>query len=258
MWLPVVVELVEVVLIVVEVVDVEVVERALPVTKDHILRMLSCPLMERSERRPRPRIEALADLVFGLSLSIGSISLISSPSTSTGQIESHIAAFAFTFFILITAWIIYTADMSVLPIETKSITFLNVLLLLLVALVPYLLNSVEITNPNLTQIQASALRDFSSTLFAIDLAGVLFILAAFAHVISMEEKKLVEPALAANFRNGRNRLAVIAVAMAVSVAPPFWQLELYDIPLRIYIWYLPLFIYWLGRLLRPENSAYTP
>jgi len=175
-----------------------------------------------------------------------------------GQIGSHIAAFAFTFFILISAWIIYTTDMSVLPIETTSITFLNVWLLLLVALVPYLLNSVEVVSPNLTPVQASALRDFSSTLFAIDLAGVLFILAAFAHVISMEEKKLVEPALAAIFRNGRNRLAVIAVVMAVSIAPPFWQLALYGIPVRIYLWYLPLFSYWLGRLLRPENKAHTP
>ncbi len=215
-------------------------------------------MMERSEKRPRPRIEALADLVFGLSLSIGSIALISSPPTSTGEIGSHIAAFAFTFLILITAWLIYTTDMSVLPIETTSITVLNVGMLLLVALVPYLLNSVEVVNPNLTSIQASALRDFSSSLFAIDLSGILFILAAFAHVISMEEKKLVEPALAATFRNGRNRMAVVAVVMAVSVAPPFWQLAVSGIPVRICLWYLPLVSYWSGRLLRPENRTQTP
>ncbi|MGD0477986.1 MAG: hypothetical protein ABSB29_07465 [Nitrososphaerales archaeon] len=214
--------------------------------------------MEPSERRPRPRIEALADLVFGLSLSIGSIALISTPPSSTGEIGSHIAAFAFTFFILITAWIIYTTDMSVLPVETKSITFLNVGLLLLVAIVPYLLNSVEVVNPSLTPIQASALRDFSSSLFAIDLTGILFILAAFAHIISIEEKNLVEPALAAIFRNGRNRMAVIAVVMAISVAPQFWQFALFSIPVRIYVWYLPLVSYWLGRLLRPENMTYTP
>jgi len=214
--------------------------------------------MEPSEKRPRPRIEALADLVFGLSLSIGSIALISTPPTSTGEIGSHIAAFAFTFFILITAWIIYTTDMSVLPIETTSITFLNVGLLLLVALVPYLLNNVEVVNPSLASSQASALRDFSSSLFAIDLSGILFILAAFAHVISIEEKKLVEPALATTFRNGRNSMAVIAVIMAVSVAPPFWQLEVFDIPVRIYLWYLPLVSYWLGRLLRPEDRNYVP
>jgi uncharacterized membrane protein len=214
--------------------------------------------MEPSEKRPRPRIEDLADLVFGLSLSIGSIALISTPPASTGEIGSHVAAFAFTFFILITAWIIYTTDMSVLPIETKSITFLNVGLLLFVALVPYLLNSVEVVNPSLTPVEASALRDFSSSLFAIDLAGVLFILAAFAHIISLEEKKLVEPALATIFRNGRNRMVVIAVVMAVSVAPQFWQWVLFGVPVRIYVWYLPLASYWLGRLLRPENRTFTP
>jgi uncharacterized membrane protein len=214
--------------------------------------------MEQSEKRPRPRIEALADLVFGLSLSIGSIALISTPPASTGEIGSHIAAFAFTFFILITAWIIYTTDMSVLPIETAPITFLNVGLLLLVALVPYLLNSVEVVNPSLAPSQASALRDFSSSLFAIDLSGVLFILAAFAHIISMEEKKLVEPALATTFRNGRNRMAVIALVMAISIAPQFWQLALFGIPVRIYLWYLPLVSYWLGRLFRPEDRAHIP
>ncbi len=34
------------------------------------------------ERRPRPRIETLADLVFGLSLSIGAIGLIASAPTT--------------------------------------------------------------------------------------------------------------------------------------------------------------------------------
>jgi len=208
--------------------------------------------MEPSGRRPRPRIEALADLVFGLSLSIGSIALISTTATSTGEIGSHIAAFAYTFFILITAWIIYTTDMSVLPVETTAITLLNVGLLLLVALVPYLFNNVESAN------QASALRDFSSSLFAIDLAGILFILAAFAHIISIEEKQLVEPALAATFRKGRNRIAAIAVVMAVTIAPPLWQLALFGIPVRIYLWYLPLVSYWFGRLLKPENWTYIP
>ncbi len=68
-----------------------------------------------SERRPRPRIETLADLVFGLSLSIGAIGLIASSPTTQAEINSHIFAFGFTFLVLITAWIIYTTYMSVLP-----------------------------------------------------------------------------------------------------------------------------------------------
>jgi len=177
--------------------------------------------------------------------------------TSTTEINSHIAAFVFTFLILITAWLVYTTYMSVLPIETVLGTFLNVALLLLVALVPYLLNGVELVNPSLTPSQASSIRDYSSSLFALDLAGILFILATFAHVISVEENKLVAPELVVLFRNGRNRLLLLAVVMGVTVLPIFWQVTWFGVPLRLYAWYLPLISYWVGRLVRPENRTYS-
>jgi hypothetical protein len=208
------------------------------------------------ERRPRPRIESLADLIFGLSLSIGSIALLTTSAKSPFDIDSHILAFAFTFLLLITAWIIYTTDMSVLPLETRVTTFLNVLLLLLVALVPYLLNAVEFIDPSITPEASFAIRDYSSSLFALDLSGILFILAAFAHVISIEENKLVAPEVAQLFRNGRNRMVVLAVVMAASIAPVFWQTILLGIPARIYLWYLPLISYWVGRALRPDSRNY--
>lgn len=208
------------------------------------------------EKRPRPRIETLADLIFGLSLSIGSIALIANSPTSPAEIGSHIFAFAFTFLILITAWLIYTTFMSVLPVETKSVTFINVALLLLVALVPYLLNSVELVNPELSPADASATRDFASTLFALDLSGILVILASFAHVISIEEKNLVAPELATFFRNGRNRQIVLAGLMAVSIAPQFWQVTIFGVPAKLYMWYLPLVSYWVGRAVRPESRTY--
>jgi uncharacterized membrane protein len=211
----------------------------------------------QGERRPRPRIETLADLIFGLSLSIGSIALIASAPATDEELVSHIAAFGFTFLIIITAWIIYTTDMSVLPAETKPIMFLNVALLLLVAIVPYLLNSTEITNSALTAAQASSIKDFASSLFALDLGGILVILAAFAHVISLEENKLVAPELARLFRNGRNRMIAISVIMFVSIAPQFWQWTVFGYPSRLYIWYIPLVSYWLGRVFRPESRTYT-
>src|SRR5437879_12613178 len=89
------------------------------------------------ERRPRPRIETLADLVFGLSLSIGAIGLIASAPATQGEINSHIYAFGFTFLVLITAWIIYTTFMSVLPGEVRAMKFFNVVMLLLVAAIHY-------------------------------------------------------------------------------------------------------------------------
>jgi hypothetical protein len=213
--------------------------------------------MQQVERRPRARIETLADLVFGVSLGIGSIVLIGNAPLSSEEANGHVVAFMFTFLILITAWIIYTTDMSVLPVETRVMTFLNVILLLLVALVPYLLNGVEIANPSLSASGSSAVRDYLSTLFALDLTGILLILATFAHVISVEEKKLVSPQLVALFRNGRNRMLVLAVIMAVTVLPIFWQVQIFGVPARLYAWYLPLISYWVGRAVRPDSRTYA-
>jgi uncharacterized membrane protein len=206
--------------------------------------------------RPRPRIETLADLVFGLSLSIGSIALIANPPKSTDEITTHILAFAYTFFVLITAWLIYTTYMSVLPTETRTVTFLNIALLLLVAIVPYLLNGVEVVNPALTPQAVSAIQDYSSMLFAFDLGGILIILATFAHVISVEERKLVAPELVTLFKNGRNRMALLSILIIASIAPQFWQWTLLGIPLRLYLWYPPLISYWVGRAINPVSRTY--
>ena len=207
--------------------------------------------------RPRPRIETLSDLVFGLSLSIGSIALIANPPKSVDEITTHILAFAYTFFVLITAWMIYTTYMSVLPTETRAVTFLNVGLLLLVAIVPYLLTGVEVANPTLTPQAVSAIQDYSSTLFALDLGGILIILATFAHVISLEERGLVPPDIVQLFKNGRNRMALLAVLTLASVAPQFWQWTLLGIPLRLYLWYPPLISYWVGRAINPASRTYN-
>lgn len=159
-------------------------------------------------------------------------------------------AFAFTFFFLITAWVIYTTFMSVLPQETRSFTFLNIALLLLVSLVPFLLNSAELGPPEI--------RDYASTVFALDLTGMLVILGTFAHVLGLEEKRLVAPEAARLFRNGRNRMFVLAGFMALSIAPVFWEWTVLGVPVRLYMWCVPLVSYWAGLALRPASRSYKP
>ena len=84
-------------------------------------------------------------------------------------------------------------------------------MLALVAIIPYLLNNVEFVNQTLSAADSSQIRDYSSSLFAIDLAGILAILAIFSHVISIEEKNLVTPEIARVFRQSRTVQATLAV-----------------------------------------------
>ncbi len=172
---------------------------------------------ERPRRRPRPRLESLSDLIYGLSLSIGAISLVitNAQSSTVSDINRNVLEFLFVFLLLITSWIIYTSDMSVLPIETRLVTFLNVVLLILVAIFPYLFDQVVSTfNPDSVQ-------EYASILFTADLAGTLVIMASFAHIIAREEEHLVDGEIMIRFRTARNRMSVLTVVVLLSLAAPW-------------------------------------
>ncbi|TMI11547.1 low temperature requirement protein A [Candidatus Bathyarchaeota archaeon] len=198
---------------------------------------------EEHGKHPRPRLETLSDLIYGLSLSIGAISLVitNNQRSAPGDINRNILEFLFVFLILITSWIIYTSDMSVLPVETRLVTFLNVILLILVAIIPYLFDQ-AVSQYNLIGDQ-----DYASTLFAIDYAGTLLILAGFAHIISQEEKQLVDGDQMVRLRRIRNRLTLLTIIVLFSLAVP-WSWLLFGIQVRLFIWYVPIISFWLNRM----------
>ena len=90
--------------------------------------------MGQLDQRPRPRIESLTDLVFGLAPSIGSIILISKQPSKPDDLYRAIAWFGFSFLILIQIWFRFTEIMLVLPVQTTWTRVLNTILLFLVAL----------------------------------------------------------------------------------------------------------------------------
>jgi len=141
---------------------------------------------------------------------------------------------------------VYTFQLSVLPVETRLVTFLNVIMLTLVALTPYLLNNVEYFGST-----SDGVPEYASILFAIDLAGMLAILATFSHVISIEENALVEYQVAQVFRQSRNVQFVLCILIACSITPIFWQLRFLTIPVRIYFWLIPIAVYWVRRFRQP-------
>lgn len=200
--------------------------------------------------RPRPRLETLSDLIFGLSLSIAAIALIAQAPTSTGEINSHIFAYVFTFLILITTWLAYTNIMSVLPLETRTVTVLNVTMLLLVTLSPFLLNTVEISNKSLSTTEAMMISDYASQLFALNLAALLTIIGLFYHILTIEEKALIAPELVGRFRTARNLMFVLAGVFVISIAPQFGSWMILGYPLRFILWYVPIISFWTRFLLR--------
>ena len=195
-----------------------------------------------STQRPRPRIQSLSDLIFGLALSIGALTLIGNKPTDAAMLFGNIATFGFSFLILIFVWFRYTETMSVLPIETTRTRSLNTALLFLVAIEPYLFNQLSFGLTAATPTVFSNLpQDVASAAYALDLGAIWLILAAFTHILSIEEKALVAPDLFKKYRSMRNLEIVVAVFFLVSILPPFWT-QIGGTSLRYLTWALTFFV----------------
>jgi uncharacterized membrane protein len=187
-------------------------------------------------KRPRPRIESLSDLIFGLALSIGTISLITRIPGSPANIVIDIVQFGFSFLILISVWISYTSIMSVLPVEDRTTTILNVVMLFLVAIEPYLFYLNVVFDLSGHEI----LLDSASAIYALDMAGLLTILALFTHQLTIEERNLLPKDSLNKYRHVRNLLLASAGFFGLTVLPIFWFLRIEETPLRFYLWFVPL------------------
>src|SRR5208283_2785084 len=89
----------------------------------------------------RPMVDAekeAAKFVFGLAVAIGTLSLITRVPARPFAMLIDVAEFGFSFLILISVWLGYWSIMSVLPLEDNTIVILNVALLFLVGIEPYL------------------------------------------------------------------------------------------------------------------------
>jgi uncharacterized membrane protein len=196
-------------------------------------------------RGPKTRIESLTDLIFGLALSIGSVSLLSKPPSSPADVTMDLAGFGFSFLILISIWFRYTNIMSVLPVETSGTMFLNAVMLFLVSIEPYLLSLLVSGSFQASEV---AVLIFASEAYALDLAGLTSIMGLFAHQLTIEERKLVKPELVGQYRHIRNVQYLAAFLFAVSALPPFWAWEILGTPTRFFLWYAILVFIWISRL----------
>jgi len=189
-------------------------------------------------RISRSRIESLSDVIFGLALAISTFPLISRlPAKPFGMILD-ISEFGFGFLILISVWMGYTNTMSVLPVENNTVITLNLLLLFLVSIEPYLFY----LNITYDLVSHELFLNLSSILYALDMAGLMIILGLFTHQLSREERGLIPKDSIKGHKRVRNILFVSATLFAITTLPIFWSIRVYAQPMRFYFWFIPLIL----------------
>jgi uncharacterized membrane protein len=183
---------------------------------------------------PRPRIQSLSDLIFGLALSIGSLNLISQKPTSLLEIATSLVYFGFTFYVLASVWVRYSRIMSVLPSETGMVLAINILLLFLVSVEPYLYNLMigSSNAPPPGQLYLGT----TTSLFAADMGSIMLILAYFSNQLTAEERKLIPKELLRNYRLLTYSSVITAALFFVSILPIFWSLAVLGIQSRFFLW----------------------
>jgi len=203
--------------------------------------------MSGTVTRPRPRIESLSDLIFGLALSIGAISLIGNPPLAPTQLYNDLISFAFSFLILISVWIRYTQIMSVLPLENRRTIFLNIVLLFCVSIEPFLFNLLSARNLSTDSPDQVRLVDSASQLYAVDLGAMMLILGFFTYLIASEERKLIASDLIKQFKLQSYAQIISGALFFVTVHPIFWNTVVLGSPLRFDFWAVPAVMIWIRR-----------
>ena len=212
--------------------------------------------------RPRPRIESLSDLVFGLALSIGAFALVSNPPLTDGEFYYDVGTFAFNFIVLISIWLRYTRIMSVLSVETRGTILLNGVLLFTVALEPFIFNILRsfntINHPTL------ALYEAASSFFGLDVGGMMLIMAVFTLALADEENRLVPKAMLRQLREEAVTWGVAAGLFLISAVPVFGRINVGGVvfsglSLRFLMWILALVFSWLRSGIRESiRSSQAP
>jgi len=189
------------------------------------------------ESIPRPRIQTLSDMIFGLALSIGAVSLLSQRPTNITAVSSSMVSFGFAFLILALVWFRYSKIMSVLPIESSGIIWANLLLLFLVSIEPYLFNLMTVSaySPVPGQLDSGS----TTTLYALDLGGLMLILALFIHELTDEERRLIPRELLKGYRLTMYTTILAGLLFLLSTLPVFWGVVVissYPVPIRYMLW----------------------
>jgi uncharacterized membrane protein len=153
--------------------------------------------------------------------------------------------YAFSFLILISVWLGYTRNVSMLHIETGGLVAVNVLLLFLVSIEPFLFN-----------LLLGPLSDNVSLLYAFDLGSLFLIQTYIAHAISSDKSRPAD--IAYRFKLQRNTFLISSMLFFASMLPNLWSWKIMvtpsiAVPVRMIFWIVPLILPSFRRLWQKRN-----
>ncbi len=209
---------------------------SLPIPKENVQ-------VRSAQIKETPEIERLTDIIFGLALSIGALVLISQPPHNLNEILIDLLGFTYAFFILIVIWTRYTTALALVRIESAGQVRLNFVLLFLVALEPYFFFLLA-SGP--MEFVGGQLDDIASMLYALNLGALMAILAFFSDRIAKNTSESIHPVEVRRHIAYRFILYSSAIILALSALPIFWDVSFLGIPLRYFIWVVPLMLIVVG------------
>jgi uncharacterized membrane protein len=180
-------------------------------------------------------IEDLSNLVFGLALTIGAVTLVRPENDDFTQFLFIILNFALGFFIIVWIWFLYNRLIRQLDMDDRSTVVLNTALLFLVVLEPYLGTIVNTRS--------------GATAFAIDVGTTLLILGVFYQFAIIRGRGV--GAKVKQLEWGRKIAIVSALIFYASIIPGLIP-ELQNLGIQGMIWLLTLVIAVASRFRKVE------
>jgi uncharacterized membrane protein len=185
--------------------------------------------------------ESFSDIIFGLALSIGSLILIQSQVHAWQDIFWNVLLFGFSFLIIAITWLLYSHTISLLSVEASSTLTLNMVLLFLVALEPYLFY--------LLMNQATqGLLEYTSIDYALDVGTMYLILAALTWIVLKRsrgnevDRRMLQPKSLNSLRRTFAGEIAVGALFLFSTAPFFWVSTSVG-HLRFVLWYCCFLIF---------------
>ena len=188
----------------------------------------------------RKRIEDLSNLVFGLALTLGAITLTKPDSDDLAALLNTIIQFGLSFAVIIWIWWLYNNLVHAQNLARRGMVPLNLLLLFLVVIEPFLLS--------VSQPYASG-----KVAYSIDLGITLLIFAMFTHSIMTDGSMAATEAQKKRLRSNRDlTLGCAAIFFASLIPQLLWSDS--GAGIQSLMWLSALFIGVIGRSLRSMRA----